>query len=125
MYFEKQKKVAYLVFEGRTRGIFEKWADCKNSVDGYPGARFRGYTDTEKAYAEWIAFEETGEIPGSPRKAPKRKAISKGPPMEPKARKTNPMEAVVAKFNTSPGHGSRTITCTSTGCNYPSCTCGG
>ena len=41
-----------------------------------------------------------------------------------KASKPTPMAEVIAKYETSDGHGSRTITCTSTGCTYPACTCG-
>lgn len=124
MYFEKQKKVAYLVFEGRTKGIFENWSDCKNSVDGYPGARFRGYTDMDKAYDEWIAFEETGQIPGIPRMPASRKPRLTRAPRAKKERRLIPMAAVVAKYETGTGHGSRTVTCTAAKCTYPNCQCG-
>ncbi len=43
------KKKIYAVRKGKTTGIFESWNDCKASVDGYPGAEFRGFFTMEEA----------------------------------------------------------------------------
>lgn len=58
-----KKKVCYLVFEGRTIGLFETWAECDRSVSGYPGAKYKGYTDADEAFAVWERYEETGVVP--------------------------------------------------------------
>ena len=65
--FTKQKKVAYVVYEGRTRGLFEKWDECNASVTGYQGARFVGFYDFEEALASWEEYEKVGTVP-RPRK---------------------------------------------------------
>jgi len=38
------KKGWYVVWEGRTRGIFEDWASCSASVDGYKGSKYKKVT---------------------------------------------------------------------------------
>lgn len=43
------KKKYYAVRRGRTTGIFESWDECKEQVDGYPGAEFRGFTNRWEA----------------------------------------------------------------------------
>ena len=120
----KPKNVAYIVWVGRTPGIYNTWGETEAQTKGFPGARYKGYTNKHEAAIAWDCGFAAYEAIRSG-KRPERDKRTEVPPREPKARKTNPMEAVVAKFNTSPGHGSRTITCTSTGCSYPSCTCGG
>ncbi|MCI7059645.1 MAG: RNase H1/viroplasmin domain-containing protein, partial [Megasphaera elsdenii] len=39
-----QKKI-YAVRRGRTTGLFLSWADCQQQVNGFPGARFKSFTD--------------------------------------------------------------------------------
>jgi len=36
----------YIVWEGRTRGIFDDWASCKASVDGYKGSKYKKVVGT-------------------------------------------------------------------------------
>jgi hypothetical protein len=43
------KKKFYVVFVGRTTGIFTDWLSCKRQVDGFPQAKFRGYVTEEEA----------------------------------------------------------------------------
>lgn len=43
-----QKKI-YAVRRGRTTGLFLSWADCQKQVDGFPGARFKSFTDATEA----------------------------------------------------------------------------
>lgn len=43
-------KKFYAVRQGKVTGIFTSWDECKNSIDGYPGAEFKGFmtrTDAE------------------------------------------------------------------------------
>lgn len=54
------KKKIYAVKKGRTIGIFKNWDECKASVDGYPGAEYKGFFTEEEAteYLAGIAKEQ-------------------------------------------------------------------
>ena len=42
-------KKFYAVRKGHSVGLFESWEVCKNSVDGFPGAEYKGFTSREEA----------------------------------------------------------------------------
>lgn len=42
-------KKFYAVKKGKTRGIFDTWDECKASVDGCPGAEYKGFASLEEA----------------------------------------------------------------------------
>ena len=42
-------KKFYAVKKGRTPGIFRTWEECRVSVDGYPGAEYKGFVYLEEA----------------------------------------------------------------------------
>lgn len=42
-------KKCYAVRKGKTVGIFSTWDECKASVDGYPGAEYKGFATLEEA----------------------------------------------------------------------------
>lgn len=44
-------KKFYAVKKGKTAGIFDNWTDCKASVDGYPGAVYKGFVTLAEAKA--------------------------------------------------------------------------
>lgn len=44
-------KKYYAVKTGKTIGIFDNWMDCKVSVDGYPGAEYKGFGTLAEAKA--------------------------------------------------------------------------
>lgn len=46
-------KKVYAVRAGRACGIFTTWDECKKQVDGYAGARYKGFTDIAEALA-WL-----------------------------------------------------------------------
>lgn len=46
-------KKVYAVRAGRTCGIFTTWDECKKQVDGYAGARYKGFTDIAEALS-WL-----------------------------------------------------------------------
>ena len=49
-----QARVAfYIVFFGRTTGLFYKWTDCLRSIKGYPNASVKGYRTLPAAMAAW------------------------------------------------------------------------
>lgn len=41
----------YVVWQGRTPGIYDTWADAKAQIDGFPNAQYRGYATIEEARA--------------------------------------------------------------------------
>ena len=43
------KKKYYVVWEGKKTGVFDSWTTCKNSVDGYRGAKYKSFTDKKLA----------------------------------------------------------------------------
>ncbi len=44
-------KKFYAVRKGKITGVFSTWTDCKSSVDGYPGAEYKGFATLEEAKA--------------------------------------------------------------------------
>jgi ribonuclease HI len=44
----KQKKF-YVVWKGRTTGIFESWGECKRETNGFPGAKFKSFKSRQFA----------------------------------------------------------------------------
>lgn len=41
----------YAVRKGKRTGIFSTWQECRDCVDGYPGAEYRGFRNREEAQA--------------------------------------------------------------------------
>ena len=44
-------KKVYAVRRGKVTGILESWDACKEAVDGYPGAEYKGFKTLEEARA--------------------------------------------------------------------------
>lgn len=44
-------KKYYGVKRGKITGVFNSWQECKDSVDGYPGAEYKGFATLEEAAA--------------------------------------------------------------------------
>ena len=63
-------KKVYAVRAGRACGIFTTWDECKKQVDGYAGARYKGFTDVAEALA-WLNGEKRPAGPKRP-SAPSR-----------------------------------------------------
>jgi viroplasmin and RNaseH domain-containing protein len=53
----------YVVFYGRTCGIFDNWEAVKASTSGYPGNKQKGYDTYDQAVEAWEKFEEDGTTP--------------------------------------------------------------
>lgn len=51
-------KKVYAVRRGRIKGIFWSWEDCKESVDGFPGAEYKGFSALPEALQY---MEKTGK----------------------------------------------------------------
>ena len=43
------KKKIYAVRKGKVIGIFKSWDECKDSVEGYPGAEYKSFFSEEEA----------------------------------------------------------------------------
>lgn len=44
-------KKYYAVKKGKTTGVFKTWEECRNAVEGYSGAQYKGFSDLEEAKA--------------------------------------------------------------------------
>lgn len=44
-------KKYYAVKKGKVTGVMYSWDECKASVDGYPGAQYKGFSTLAEAYA--------------------------------------------------------------------------
>ncbi|HZG86923.1 ribonuclease H [Paenibacillus sp.] len=70
----------YVVWVGKTPGIYTNWNDCKAQVDGVPGAKYKSYptrAEAEKAYEQGFkkAFAAAGAGGGAAaKKGPKAPA---------------------------------------------------
>lgn len=43
------EKKFYVVWEGRAPGIYDSWEECKEQINGFPGAKYCSYTTLEAA----------------------------------------------------------------------------
>lgn len=54
-------KKYYAVKKGKKIGIFTEWAECKASVDGFPGAEYKGFATMEEA-SSYLGIENKSVI---------------------------------------------------------------
>lgn len=61
----KSKKF-YVVWEGRTKGVFDNWAMCKKQVAGFDGAKYKSFANKmaaeeafRKSYKDYIGLDTT------------------------------------------------------------------
>ena len=47
------KNKFYVVWSGRRPGIYTRWEDCKEQVDGVEGAKYKGFPTLELAEMAW------------------------------------------------------------------------
>lgn len=55
-------KKIYAVKVGKIKGLFHTWDACKDSVDGYPSAEYKGFTTLEEAIS-YLGIELGRELP--------------------------------------------------------------
>lgn len=60
------KKKFYAVRNGRKNGIFLTWEDCKEQVEGFPGAEYKGFSSLSEAGAYLEGTEKT-EVKSTPK----------------------------------------------------------
>lgn len=57
-------KKVYAVKRGKKTGIFYQWEECRKSVDGYPGAEYKGFPTVQEAKNYLgITDEEDNDVP--------------------------------------------------------------
>lgn len=61
-------KKFYAVKKGKITGVFNNWQDCRESVDGFPNAEYKGFATMEEAeaYLGDGDVPAAGEIPKPP-----------------------------------------------------------
>lgn len=73
------KKKFYVVWKGRTPGVYDNWEACKKEVEGFQGALYKGFPDlgsAEAAYAKGFAgFEKTEN--GTPKCSPTEREVKR------------------------------------------------
>lgn len=62
------KRKYYVVWKGRKTGVFSTWDECRQSVEGFSGAKYKSYLSEEEA---WQAYKTgvNGDLPKHPPKA--------------------------------------------------------
>ena len=45
----KKKQKYYVVWNGRKKGVFSSWDDCKKQIDGFEGAQYKAFSDKTEA----------------------------------------------------------------------------
>ena len=61
-------KKFYVVWQGREKGIFTTWAECKKQVDHFPGARYKSFPTLDAAESAFKGTKNT-----SSQKSPTKK----------------------------------------------------
>ena len=59
-----QKNKFYVVWKGRTPGVYDSWEACKQEVDGIQGALYKGFPDKASADAAFANGGERLEVKG-------------------------------------------------------------
>ena len=60
------KNKYYVVWEGRTPGVYDRWEDCKKEIEGVKGAKYKGFPDkasAEAAFAKGFTGFDKKETP--------------------------------------------------------------
>lgn len=66
-------KKYYVVWKGHKPGIYSDWAETKQQVDGFPGARYKSFTTEAEAIAALKGEASVGGSPASSKAKPKTK----------------------------------------------------
>jgi len=71
-------KKFYVVWQGRTPGIYTDWNSCKKQVEKFAGARYKSYPSRQEAEQAYVS-SSSGSVSSSVKKgtAPKKRAPSK------------------------------------------------
>jgi ribonuclease HI len=72
-----QKNRFYVVWNGKTPGIYPSWAACKAQIEGFPGARYMGFPTREAAEKAYQAPYEEAQRERPPKKGRNPEALRK------------------------------------------------
>lgn len=62
----------YVVWQGRTTGIFTDWSSCKSQVDQFAGARYKSFTTRSEAEAAFNGKSLSSTTPAPHKSTPSR-----------------------------------------------------
>jgi viroplasmin and RNaseH domain-containing protein len=68
----------YVVFAGRSPGVYETWEECKAQVDKFPGARFKSFKTILESVKAWTEHVSGSLMPERPDLAPAIKVYGAG-----------------------------------------------
>lgn len=77
----KEKKF-YVVWQGRTPGIYDNWTDCKAQIDGFPDARYKGFPSMGEAQTAFRGNSAAFIFKGAAAKAPQGPSKAVGAPLK-------------------------------------------
>ena len=66
----------YVVWKGRNPGVYDNWEACKEEVQGFQGALYKGFPDKESAEAAYAQGPGSVEWKGDGGKQPSEKLLS-------------------------------------------------
>lgn len=75
------KSKYYVVWKGRTTGVFDNWNDCKAQVSGEAGARYKAFDTIEEANEAWEKGPASYLRPASSPQAQARRLLKKAAPV--------------------------------------------
>lgn len=101
--YDKPLEKFYVVFRGKTTGIYRTWDECSRQVTGHPAPIYKAYPSMKLAEAALFDFHKKAD--------PKREKLGRG------------RATAMVNANSVNGNGSRHIECTSVTCTYPRCQC--
>lgn len=53
---QSKSNKAYVVFEGRSPGVYLSWTECQSQVNGYKGNVHKSFDSYEEAFAAWVNY---------------------------------------------------------------------
>ena len=56
------KKKGYVVFAGRTPGVYATWSECQAQVNGFSGCSFCSCPSMEEAFKTWNDYQRTFNV---------------------------------------------------------------
>lgn len=57
------KRKFYVVWEGRSPGVYDDWEDAREQIENWPGAKYKGFATQEEAVAAFRSYEANEGIP--------------------------------------------------------------
>ena len=71
----KQNFRYYVVWKGRNTGVFRSWAECKEQIEGFPMASYKGYRNIDEA-EDAFKFGKKSDVKSTCFDRPRHRAIA-------------------------------------------------